>query len=142
MEISREAKKYWWVKYVSTVLVAVIFVTLSVWKQGAFAMVGKPLLEAFSNALVLTGLIMEFFVLPLLIKYGNLFEKLLQSLIKSIARLRREDSVDRKYRNFHRHRRLTQEKERTLRIWLWYANGVGVSLIVIGGLLLLAYTVV
>ena len=135
-------KDRWWVKYVATFLFSVGLVVLSVWKQGAFAMTAqKSLLEVFSNAFIASGFVIEFLGLPLLIKYSNTFERIIRGLIKFFQQFK-GDSVDRKYRNFHRYRKLTKEKEKSLRFWLWYINIFGVGFIAIGGALYVAFLAV
>ena len=141
MELSKKSKEWWWLKYVATLLASTVLMVLSAWHQGAFVIFDKKSLFAvFSNAFFLSGVFTLLVGLPILIKYGDMLEKLVSGLIK-FFHLFREDSVDRKYRNFYGYKKKSG-KERNINFWLWYINIVGVAFIVIGGALYVAFETV
>ena len=129
-----------WLKYVVTLLVPAALMTLSAWHQGAFVITDrKYLLVVFSNAFFISGAFTILVGLPILIKYSNTFEKLFKGLIKLFQRFK-EDSIDRKYRKLYKCK-MGWDRQRHIKVWMWYINIVGVIFIAIGGVLLAAFSV-
>lgn len=147
--IERKVKDRRWLKYLITAAVLSALTVLVAWLQGAFTEVTSKTLIGYSavekqyrlmqwsNAFFASGTVAVCLGVLVLFKSSSLFAMLVRGLVK-FFRLFKQDSVDRKYRNFAKHRKALRDKK----VSYWFILIVGVLFVGISaalhGLYLLA----
>lgn len=133
-----KSKDRLWLKYLITTVVLGVFVLLIAWWRGAFVISGrKALFVALSDAFFIPGFFATFYGLHIIIYTGDVF-KALARLIRKLFQRFRQDSVDRKYRNFHRYTKAVREKKHKF----WYLIIVGAMFMAISAAFLFIFSAI
>ena len=133
-----ETKNRWWLKYIIMTVALAVLSTLIAWWRGAFVISDrKALFVALSDAFFIPGFFATFYGLHIIIYTGDVF-KALARLIRKLFQRFRQDSVDRKYRNFHRYTKAVREKKHKF----WYLIIVGAMFMAISAAFLFIFSAI
>ena len=132
-----KSKNRWWIRYVITAAVLSVLAVLIAWGQGTFEITNtKFLLGELSTAFFVPGIFTVGFGLLILCSNGGAFDIFAYGFM-SVVRMFKKDPLDRKYGGYAQYRKTQREKKRSF----WYLVIVGGVFLIVGGALLIAYSV-
>ena len=133
-----EGKNRWWLNYLITAVVLLVFAALLAWSENVFTATNtKELLGGLSTAFFVPGILSVGFGALVVCSNAGAFDMLAYGF-QTLFRIFKKDPIDRKYRDYYGYRQAMKEKKRSF----WYLIIVGAVFVLIGGVFLIIFNAV
>ena len=133
-----EGKNRWWLPYLITTAVLLVFAVLVALSEGVFtATYPKDLWSGLSTAFFVPGILSVGFGALVVCSNAGAFD-MLSYAFQTLFRIFKKDPIDRKYGDYYGYRQAMKEKKRSF----WYLIIVGAVFTLIGGVFLIVFNAV